>query len=181
MLHQQRRSFLKTGLGLGTVAAASTLLIACGGSDDPVTPAPTQNIVQLAQATPSLSILVEAVVAANLVTTLSGTGPFTVFAPTDAAFAAALTELGLTKAQLLASPDLAKILTYHVLSGQVLKAQIPFNTNIATVQTETLRISNAFVITDQENRTANITATDILATNGVVHLIDKVILPNILP
>jgi uncharacterized surface protein with fasciclin (FAS1) repeats len=181
MKHQQRRNFLKSGLSLGTAAAASTLLMACGGSDDPVTPAPTQNIVQLAQATPTLSILVEAVVAANLVTTLSSTGPFTVFAPTDAAFAAALTELGLTRAQLLASSDLAAILTYHVLSGRVLREQIPFNTNIVTVQTETLRISNAFVITDQENRTANITATNILATNGVVHLIDRVILPNILP
>ena len=155
--------------------AAVTIVTACGGSDDP---APTPNIVGLAQATPSLSILVEAVVAADLVTTLSGPGPFTVFAPTNDAFAALLTELGITKAALLADkPLLTKVLTYHVVSGRVLKAAVPVGTPITTVEGETFTVDATLAITDQRGRKANITTTDVLASNGVVHLIDKVILP----
>lgn len=171
-----KRQFLKYALAAGTALA----LGACGGSDDPPAPVATSPIVELAQATPDLSILAEAVVAADLVGTLSGAGPFTVFAPTNAAFAAALTELGLTKAQLLAPANkalLTQILTYHVVPGKVLKAQVPIGTPIATVQGETLSVDAALAITDQRSRKANITATDILASNGVVHLIDKVILP----
>ncbi len=156
---------------------AVAFVAACGGGDDPV-PQPTLNIVGVAQTQANLSILVEAVVAADLATTLSGPGPFTVFAPTNDAFAALLTELGITKAALLADkPLLTKVLTYHVLPSRVLKAQVPFNTPITTVQGETFTVSPAFVITDRRARTANITATDVPATNGVVHLIDKVILP----
>jgi uncharacterized surface protein with fasciclin (FAS1) repeats len=140
-----------------------------------------KDIVATAQSIPDFSILVEAVVAANLVNTLQGSGPFTVFAPTNAAFNAALTELNLTKAQLLASPDLAKILTYHVVSGRVLKADVPVGSPITTVQTETFTVNASLAITDQEGRVANITATDVLTSNGVIHVIDKVILPNILP
>ena len=137
-----------------------------------------KDIVQTAQATPNLSILVEAVVAAGLVTTLKGTGPFTVFAPTNDAFAALLTELGLTKAALLANTALlTKVLTYHVLPARVLKADIAFNTPIATVQGQTFIINNSFQIIDQSGRTSGISATDIFNTNGVVHLIDKVLLP----
>jgi uncharacterized surface protein with fasciclin (FAS1) repeats len=138
-----------------------------------------KNIVQTAVAlAPEFSILVEAVTAANLGGTLSGTGPFTVFAPTNAAFALALTELGLTKAQLLANvPLLTKVLTYHVLPVRVLKAGVPVGTPITTVQTETFTVSAALAITDKRGRVANITATDVLASNGVIHVIDKVILP----
>jgi uncharacterized surface protein with fasciclin (FAS1) repeats len=137
-----------------------------------------KNIVQTAQSLPQFSILVEAVVAANLATTLSGTGPFTVFAPTDTAFAALLTELGVTKAQLLANTALlTKVLTYHVVPGRVLKADVPVATPIATVQGETFTVSSALVITDQRARTATIAATDVLTSNGVIHVIDKVILP----
>lgn len=139
---------------------------------------PDKTIVQTAAATADFSILVEAVTAAGLVGTLNGPGPFTVFAPTDAAFAALLTELGVTKAQLLANTALlTKVLTYHVIPARVLKAEITLNTPIATVETETLRVGAGFVITDQRGRTSNIVATDILTSNGVVHAIDKVILP----
>jgi uncharacterized surface protein with fasciclin (FAS1) repeats len=185
MKQQPRRDFLKTGLGLGTIAAAGTLLAACGGSDDPVTPAaPTKNIVELAQATPELSILVEAVLAAGLAGALSAPGPLTVFAPTNAAFGALLTELGITKAALLADTALlTKVLTYHVLGASVKKADIPLGKAIDPILTGTSDIFKIdvvganVVITDGRNRKSNITATDILATNGVVHLIDKVILP----
>jgi uncharacterized surface protein with fasciclin (FAS1) repeats len=139
-----------------------------------------KNIVETAQSISDFSILVEAVVAAGLVSTLSGTGPFTVFAPTNAAFAAALTELGVTKAQLLADNRLGDILKYHVVSGRVLKADVPVGTDIATVlgATETFQISAALAITDEVGRTSNITSTDVFASNGVVHVIDKVILPS---
>lgn len=137
-----------------------------------------RNIVQTAQATPSLSILVEAVVAAGLVDTLSAPGPFTVFAPTDTAFAALLTELGQTKAQLLANKTLlTSVLTYHVLASRVLKAQVPLNASITTVQGGTFTVGSDLAITDARGRKAAITATDIFTSNGVVHLIDKVILP----
>lgn len=183
-----RRHFLKTGATLTAVAASAGLLAACGGSDDPVLPpAPTQSIVQIASASTQFSTLVAALTQANLVTALSGAGPFTVFAPTNAAFDALRQELAgagnppITEAALLANPKLADILKYHVLTSRVLKAQVPVAAPITSFQGETFQVSAAFVITDQEARSANITATDILATNGVIHVIDKVILPNILP
>ena len=139
---------------------------------------PDKNIVQTAQALPDFSILVEAVVAANLAGTLSGPGPFTVFAPTNAAFAALLAELGVTKAQLLADTALlTKVLTYHVVPSRVLKAQVPVGTPITTVEGETFSVSAALAITDKRGRISNITATDVLTSNGVIHVVDKVILP----
>jgi uncharacterized surface protein with fasciclin (FAS1) repeats len=118
------------------------------------------------------------VVAADLATILSQPGPFTVFAPTDTAFAALLTELGVTKAQLLANkPLLTKVLTYHVIAGAVLKANVPVGAPVTTLQGETLTVDATLAITDQRGRKATITATDILNSNGVIHVIDKVILP----
>ena len=137
-----------------------------------------KSLVQTVLATPALSILGEAVVAAGLVDTLNGTGPFTVFAPTNDAFAALLAELGVTKDQLLANkPLLTQVLTYHVLAGRVLKADVPVNTPITTVQGGSFSVSPALSITDQRGRSAAIVATDVLASNGVAHVIDKVILP----
>ncbi len=137
-----------------------------------------KNIVQTAQALPDFSILVEAVVAANLADTLSGAGPFTVFAPTNAAFASLLAELGITKAALLADTALlTKVLTYHVVPGLVLKAEVPVATPITTVQGDTFTVNAALAITDQRARVSNIVATDVLTSNGVIHAIDKVILP----
>lgn len=160
------------------IAALSILAFAagCGGGDDE--PQVTLNAVQQAQADPRLSILVEAVVAADLAGTLSGPGPFTVFAPTNNAFASLLQELGVTKEQLLANrPLLTSVLTYHVVPGRVTQSQIPVGAPIATVQGQTLTVNSSFVITDQRSRTANIVQADIAATNGVVHVIDRVILP----
>lgn len=142
-----------------------------------------KNVVQTAiaanaAARPEFTILVEAVVAAGLDSTLSGTGPFTVFAPTDAAFTALLAELNITKAALLADKTLlTKVLTYHVVPSLVLKAQVPVGSPITTVQRETFTVNAALAITDQRGRSATITSTDMLASNGVIHVIDKVILP----
>jgi len=137
-----------------------------------------KSIVQTAQAIPDFSTLVEAVVAADLAGTLSQPGPFTVFAPTNAAFVALLAELGLTKEQLLADKALlVKVLTYHVVPGAILKADVPVGKPVTTVQGETLTVDAGLAITDQRGRKAAITATDVLTSNGVIHVIDKVILP----
>lgn len=137
-----------------------------------------KDIVATASALPDFSILVEAVVAAGLVSTLQGKGPFTVFAPTNAAFAALLAELGVTKQALLANTALlTSVLTYHVVPARVLKAEVPANTPITTVQGQTFTISPSLVITDQNQRTSNIVATDVFTSNGVIHVVDKVILP----
>lgn len=137
------------------------------------------DIVQTAQSLPDFSILVEAVVAADLQGALSAPGPLTVFAPTNDAFAALLTELGMTKDELLADKVLlTKVLTYHVVNGRVLKADVPVGTPITTLQGGTFTVDATLAITDQSARKANITATDVLATNGVIHVIDKVILPS---
>ena len=158
-----------------TMAAVCTVafLAACGGGDDdpaPVAPAQS-NIVQVAQGNANLSILVEAVVAADLVATLSGPGPYTVFAPTDAAFAkipkADLDALLKDKAKLTA------VLTYHVVSGKVMAADVKAG-KVKTVQGSELTVSTmGGVMVDG----AKVTATDIVADNGVIHVIDSVIIP----
>ncbi len=159
-------------LGLASMVAA------CGGGDDDHPAAPTQNIVQIAQGNADFSILVEAVVAADLATTLSGTTAYTVFAPTNAAFADLLTELGVTKEALLADTTLlTQVLLYHVVPGTVKKADVPIGAAITTAQGGTFTVGSDLKITDARARQAAITATDLLATNGVVHVIDKVILP----
>jgi transforming growth factor-beta-induced protein len=152
--------------------------------DKVLVPPGVLTVVQMAQLNPAFSVLVEAVVAANLATTLSGTGPFTVFAPTDTAFTAALTQLSLTKPQLLASPDLAGILTYHVLAGNVRAAGVaalPKPASVTTVQGSAFTVDSALVITDGRARTANLAATDVIASNGVIHVIDAVLLPAVAP
>ena len=163
---------------LKVFAAASILAIAaaCGSNDDDSSR--DRNVVEQAQADSRFSILAEAVVAAGLAPTLSGAGPFTVFAPTNEAFAALLAELGISQAQLLADkPLLTKVLTYHVVSGRVLKADVPVGVPIATVQGGTFTVDSSLVITDQRGRTARIVETDVVVSNGVIHAIDKVILP----
>jgi uncharacterized surface protein with fasciclin (FAS1) repeats len=175
---EMKRQFIKYFFA----ASALAVLAACGGSDDPAPApapaAPTKNIVELAQATPNLSILVEAVGKADLATALSGAGPFTVFAPTDTAFAALLDELKITKEALLNDKTLlTAVLKYHVVPAKVLKADIPFGKPITSLQGETFTIDTTATITDARARTSSIKTTDILATNGVVHVIDKVILP----
>lgn len=161
-----RRTVLLAGAG-------ASLLAACGGGDHE-----RPDIVATAKATDSLSILVEAVVAAGLVDALSAPGPLTVFAPTNDAFAALLAELGVSKEALLSNkPLLSAVLTYHVVSGRVLKRQVPINTPIATLQGASFTVGADLRITDSRGRSAAIVSTDILCSNGVVHVIDKVILP----
>jgi uncharacterized surface protein with fasciclin (FAS1) repeats len=88
--------------------------------------------------------------------------------------------LKVTKAELLANKALlTKVLTYHVVQGLVLKADVPVGVAIKTVQGDTLTVDTAFKITDQAGRKSSIVDTDVLTKNGVIHVIDKVILPKL--
>ena len=130
---------LMTPLKALVAGAAIAVLAACSTTDEP-------NIVEKAKADPQFSILVEAVVAADLAGTLSGPGPFTVFAPTNDAFAALLAELGVTKDQLLADKDLlTAVLTYHVLPKSAAKSQIAPGAPQTTVQGGIFKIGRAHV------------------------------------
>ena len=135
-----------------------------------------QTIVDLAVASGQFNTLVAAVQAAGLVETLSGEGPYTVFAPTDAAFEQALADLGLTAEELLASEDLADILTYHVVPGKVMASDVVNLDSATTVQGGNLTIATD----DSGNVTVNgakVVQTDIEGSNGVIHVIDAVLLP----
>ena len=140
-------------------------------------------VVDVATSSEDFSTLVAAVVQADLADALSGEGPFTVFAPTNEAFAAALEALGITAEELLASPDLASILTYHVVAGKLMAADVlaavEAGNGTAVVETLngasiTVTVVDGMVMIDG---TATVTTVDLEAGNGVVHVIDAVILP----
>ena len=133
-----------------------------------------KDIVDTAVGAGTFNTLVAAVTAAGLVETLKGPGPFTVFAPTDEAFKA----LGTTVDDLLKPENkdkLVAILTYHVVPGKVMAADLKDGMEAATVNGETVMIDldNGAMVDD-----AKVVTADIAATNGVIHVIDKVILPD---
>jgi transforming growth factor-beta-induced protein len=132
-------------------------------------------IVDVAAGNPDFSILVAAVTEADLAETLASDGPFTVFAPTDEAFEAALEALGVTAEELLANPALGDILTYHVLPAEVMSSDLEPEQTVATVQGEeaTITVDDSGAMIEN----AMIVDTDIEASNGVIHVIDAVILP----
>lgn len=132
-----------------------------------------KDIVDTAAANSDFETLVAAVQAAGLVDTLKGDGPFTVFAPTDDAFAA----LGTTVDDLLKPENkdqLTAILTYHVVAGKVMSTDLSDDMTAATVQGEdiTIDLDNGVMIND-----ATVVTADIETSNGVIHVIDKVIMP----
>lgn len=134
-----------------------------------------KNIVEIAAGNPDFETLVAAIKAAGLAETLSGKGPFTVFAPTDAAFA----KLPAGTLETLLKPEnkakLVSILTYHVVSGKVKAADVVKLDTATTVNGKTadITVTGSKVKIDA----ANVTATDISASNGVIHVIDSVIIP----
>jgi transforming growth factor-beta-induced protein len=183
------------------VAAGALALAACGGTDDEATettvaPATTEaaaettmapetteamtemDIVDTAVAAGDFTTLAAALEAADLVDTLKGEGPFTVFAPTDAAFEAALADLGLTADELLADTEtLTSILTYHVVPGEVPAADVVTldGQDVETVNGATVSISidgETVMVND-----ATVVQPDVFASNGVIHVIDSVLLP----
>jgi uncharacterized surface protein with fasciclin (FAS1) repeats len=169
---------------ISTVFALATALVAtCSGASLPR----FGNIVELAASVPDLSTLVTAVKAAGLVDTLEEPGPFTVFAPTNEAFAA-LPEGVLAK---LLKPEnkaeLVRILTYHVAAGKVFAGQLRNDEGVTMVEGANITIfkkSNEDIsIKDGQLRggLAHITTSDNLASNGIVHIIDKVLIPPTAP
>lgn len=132
----------------------------------------TNDIVAIAST--SAKTLAAAVTAAGLVKTLQGTGPFTVFAPTDAAFASIQKEVD-TLLEPANKEKLSKVLTYHVVSGKLLAADLKDGKELTTVEGEKLKVhvhGGKVMIGD-----AHVTSADIHASNGVIHVIDKVLLP----
>merc|ERR1711881_661807 len=143
-------------------------------------PASTKNIVQLAESVPELSTLVAAVVAGDLAATLSSPGPFTVFAPTNKGFAA----LPAGALEKLLKPEnkkeLADILTYHVLPGTVLSTDLEASQAVKTVEGKTLDVTKSgglVRVGSSSKDLKNVIKADNLASNGVVHIIDGVLLP----
>lgn len=169
--------------------AASLLFVACGDDEDTstttvaaettVAPGGTDamapgDIVAVASGNPDFSTLVAAVGAAGLVETLQGPGPFTVFAPTNEAFAALPAGL-VDKLLLPENKDvLVQILTYHVVAGQVMAADVTAG-DVPSVEGSPITITVDGGV--KLNGSANVVATDVAASNGVIHVIDAVILP----
>jgi uncharacterized surface protein with fasciclin (FAS1) repeats len=186
-------------VGLASIAVVSALAVGACSSDNkasdtttsttaapsaPTTTATaadasaTQTIVDVAAANPDFSTLVSAVKAAGLAETLSGAGPFTVFAPTNAAF----DKLPAGTVASLLKPEnkqkLADILTYHVVSGKVMAADVtPGKVTTVNGSDFTVAVGDGVTITDGQGSTANVVKTDVTASNGVIHVIDAVLLP----
>ena len=129
-------------------------------------------IVDIAVQAGSFNTLVQAVQAAGLVETLSGEGPFTVFAPTDEAFAQIPAET--LQAVLANKEQLTAILTYHVVPGKLMAADVVRSTQLQTVQGQSITVSTEGGVRVDN---ANVIQTDIEADNGVIHVIDQVIMP----
>jgi uncharacterized surface protein with fasciclin (FAS1) repeats len=161
-------------------SAAGDTMVAAEASGD-------KNIVALAQSNPDVSTLVSAVTAAGLGETLSGTGPFTVIAPTNAAFAKVdkATLDGLMKPA--SKEALGGILKYHVISGNIksgdLAKQITDGGGTATIKTlnggslKAMMDGDKIVLTDAKGGKATVTAPDMIASNGTVHVVDTVLMP----
>ena len=132
------------------------------------------SVVDIAISNPDFSILVDAVVKANLAEALSGDGPFTVFAPTNDAFEELFSKLGIKGIDDLTAGDLAPILTYHVVAGKVMSG------DLSNIKVATLNEGNSISIEIGDGVTINdskVVAADIEGSNGVIHVIDKVLMP----
>lgn len=171
------RSFVARSL-LGSLALAAAIAItapAALASNHGAKAKATQDIVDTAVAAGNFGTLATALTAAGLIDTLKGQGPFTVFAPTDAAFA----KLPAGTVENLLKPEnkaqLVGILTYHVVPGKVKAADVVKLSEAKTVQGQSVKITvkDGTVSIDG----ATVTATDIAASNGIIHVIDSVILP----
>src|SRR3954453_8255980 len=163
-----RRLFMFRQIAIGVVAAAAMAVSVAQAQSA------NKDIVDTAVAAGSFTTLAKALQAAGLVDTLKGPGPFTVFAPTDEAFAKLPPEL--LQAALADPALLTKILTYHVVPGQVLAADIKSGP-VTTVEGQPLQLAvNNGAVT--VNGTTNGIKADVLASNGVIHVIDSVLVPS---
>ncbi|WP_113925415.1 fasciclin domain-containing protein [Cognataquiflexum aquatile] len=175
-------------LSLAVATVATAFLASCGNAPkeevveetavEVVEEVPVEapkTVVDIAVGSPDHTTLVAAVTAAGLVETLSGTGPFTIFAPTNAAFAAlpAGTVDNLLKPE--SKDKLTSILTYHVVAGNVMAANLSDGQVVKTLNGQDLKVS----IKDGKVMIngANVTAADLAGSNGVIHIVDAVLLP----
>ncbi len=133
----------------------------------------SSSVVEIAVSNPDFSILVEAVTKADLAGALSAEGPFTVFAPTNDAFNALFKELGVSGISDLSAEQLAPILTYHVVSGKVMSSDLS-NTSVATLNGKKINVDLTDGVKINDSK---VIAADISGSNGVVHVIDKVLIP----
>ena len=131
-------------------------------------------VVDQALSNDSFSILVQAVLKAGLAGTLSGNGPFTIFAPTNAAFEALFAKLGISGINDLTAEQLIPILQYHVVSGNIRSSQL----SAGQVSTLNGNFEVTLSPSPKINATSDILATDVQATNGVIHVIDEVLIPS---
>ena len=159
-------------LAIGTLAVFATTFVTATRS---AVRAETMDIVDTAVAAGSFKTLAKALEAAGLVDTLKGAGPFTVFAPTDEAFA----KLPAGTLESLLKPEnkakLQRILTYHVVPGKVMAADVVKLKSAKAVSGDTIGIATRSGGVSVDN--ARVVKTDIIASNGVIHVIDSVILP----
>lgn len=139
------------------------------------TEAELPSIVDIALGNEDFSMLVSLLQQAELVSVLQGEGPFTVFAPTNAAFEALLDGLGVTPEALMAQPDLSKVLLYHVLSGKIMSTDLQDGMTAPTVNGENITVDLSDGVKINESV---VSAADIQASNGVVHVIDSVLVPS---
>lgn len=180
--------FVNTGAGavkLNGVATVTTAdIMASNGVIhivDKVIGLPT--IVTHATANPNFTSLVGALTGAgqpDFVTILSGTGPFTVFAPTNDAFTSLNTELAPGGIAAVSAANLTKVLQYHVVSGNILAASLTEGQIVSTLQTPqtfTVELAGGAKIKDSKGRISTIVATDVQCSNGVIHVLNKVLLP----
>ena len=163
---------LKKTFAFATVAAV-VLTVAASGTT--AVRAETRDVVDTAIAAGSFKTLAKALDAAGLVTTLKGAGPFTVFAPTDEAFA----KLPDGTLETLLKPEnkekLRRILTYHVVAGKVMASDVVKLQSAKAVSGDTITVKVEDGVVHVDN--ATVTSADVLASNGVIHVIDSVILP----
>ena len=161
-------------IATAVVLSLSVGLLACSSDDDssdPTSQTQEKSIIETAQAAGSFTTLVAAIDAAGLVDTLNGPGPFTVFAPTDDAFAKVPKDQ--LDALLKDKAKLTAVLTYHVVPGKVMAADVKAG-QVKTVQGSALTVATAGGVTVDN---AKVVKTDIVANNGVIHVIDSVVMP----
>lgn len=176
---------IASGVKLNGVATVTTANIMASNGVihvvDKVIGLPT--IVTHATANPNFTSLVGALTGAgqpDFVNILSGTGPYTVFAPTNDAFTALNTELAPGGIAGVSTANLTKVLTYHVANGNVLAASLTEGQLVSTLQTPqkfTIQLTGGAKIKDVNNRISTIVATDVQCSNGVIHVLNKVLLP----
>jgi uncharacterized surface protein with fasciclin (FAS1) repeats len=179
--------FTKTflAIAIGATALSSTLAITASANEKTVTVGgapmyPSKNIIENAVNSKDHTTLVAAVKAAGLVSTLEGKGPFTVFAPTNVAFGKLPAGTVDTLVKPENKPTLTKILTYHVVAGRLQASDLADGKVLKTVEGEQITVKNdngKISLTDEKGGMSHVTIADVNQSNGVIHVVDTVLMP----